>query len=143
MGNETKLDREPVFFDLNKQTEAASLNFHPFEFACKCKQRNKHYHLYYQELIDKLQWMRDQVKQPININSGYRCEKHNRSRQVKGGKSSQHLFGKAADIWSENITPFHLAFLAGHAGFNGIIIYNNFVHVDIRDDFYFEDKRGK
>jgi uncharacterized protein YcbK (DUF882 family) len=43
-----------------------------------------------------LQPLRDKVKRPIVITSGYRCKKVN---QLTGGKTtSQHLNGKAADF---------------------------------------------
>lgn len=45
---------------------------------------------------DVLQPIRDAWKQPISINSGFRCAKLN--RLVGGAANSDHLFGAAADI---------------------------------------------
>lgn len=129
---------EPIFFTLD-ETKQITTNFHMDELACKGRERYKHVHIYYQENVDRLQWIRDQIGVPIHINSAYRCEKHN--KKIGGAKYSQHLQGKAYDIRADRISPFHLAFLTGHAGFKGIIIYDNFVHVDSRDDYYFEDRR--
>ena len=46
--------------------------------------------------VNTLEPLRYLVKQPINVNSGYRSERLNKA--VKGSKTSQHLIGQAADI---------------------------------------------
>lgn len=43
-----------------------------------------------------LQPIRDKIKKPITVTSGYRCEKLNNA--VGGAKTSQHRYGQAADI---------------------------------------------
>lgn len=43
-----------------------------------------------------LQPLRDYIKMPIFVSSGYRCEQLNRA--VGGVKNSQHLTGEAADL---------------------------------------------
>ena len=46
--------------------------------------------------FEVLQQLRDYVKAPVVINSGYRCPKLNEA--VGGARQSQHLYGEAADI---------------------------------------------
>ena len=82
------------------------------------------------ELIRRLQAMRDEIGKPLIINSGYRCPEHNRA--VGGAANSQHLLGKAADMWVEGMSPDTLATHAEAVGFGGIGIYDTFVHVDTR-----------
>lgn len=43
-----------------------------------------------------LQPLRDAIKHPIQVTSGYRCDRVNKA--VKGSSTSDHKFGKAADI---------------------------------------------
>lgn len=71
-----------------------------------------------QEVIDNLTILRDNLLnplrelygKPIYINSGYRCPELN--KKVGGSKTSDHLYGYAADITtkdkSENIKLFNL-----------------------------------
>lgn len=67
---------------------------------------------------------------PIHITSGYRSPKQN--KLCGGAKLSQHLVGKAADIWCDGITPEKIAEKASHI-FGGIGIYKTFTHVDTRN----------
>jgi uncharacterized protein YcbK (DUF882 family) len=66
------------------------------------------------------------------VTSGYRCANCNKA--VGGAENSYHLFGMAADIWVEGISPRQLAEVAENIGFDGIGIYpdQGFVHVDVR-----------
>lgn len=82
------------------------------------------------QLLNKLQQLRDLIKKPIIITSGYRAPAYN--KRVGGASGSQHLLGKAADIKVSGISQNQLAKLAEQVGFNGIGIYKTFVHVDVR-----------
>ncbi|ERM82333.1 peptidase M15 family protein [Rhodonellum psychrophilum GCM71 = DSM 17998] len=72
----------------------------------------------------------------LNINSGYRCLKHN--TKVGGAKASKHMQGIATDIRCKTITPIELAKIierlmdAGKISKGGIGVYKTFVHYDIR-----------
>lgn len=46
--------------------------------------------------VNILQPLRDAIKSPIHISSGYRCERVN--NRTGGKPTSQHLLGQAADI---------------------------------------------
>ena len=69
---------------------------------------------------------REKLGMPVVVNSGYRCEKHNRN--VGGVPASQHLRGEAGDIMCEDNR--RLAKIIAELGkFNQMILYPTFVHV--------------
>lgn len=71
-----------------------------------------------QSLVDNvLQPLRDLIGKPININSGFRCEKLNTA--IGGSSNSQHMYGQAADIES--------------FGYSNWALFNA-----IRQNFYFD-----
>ena len=108
-------------------------NFKVSEFACKCCGKNN----IQQAVIDMCQKIRYELGLPVNINSGYRCPKHNAA--VSKAKTSRHIQGKAADlsIAGSALTIFlavHKLFLEGRLPELGYCIYypnKNFVHVDL------------
>ena len=107
-----------------------SANFSKKEFECKCgcKKYNMN-----PVLINAIQQLRDLIGQPIIINSGCRCMKHNLA--VGGVKNSLHVKGKAADIRVKGMDPETLAKHANNIvdfRSGGIGVYNTFVHVDVR-----------
>lgn len=85
-------------------------------------------------LVDNvLDPIREYVKAPIYINSGYRSEALN--DLVSGAKNSQHLIGRAADFTIRGFTPRDyksLAFwCADNLEFDQMIVYakRGFIHV--------------
>ena len=70
-----------------------SANFSRDEMTCACGCGKM---VANPRLIDALQELRDQVKVPIIITSGYRCTNFN--RRVGGVSNSYHISGQAADI---------------------------------------------
>jgi uncharacterized protein YcbK (DUF882 family) len=99
------------------------------EFVCKCGKCNTPVEV---ELILRLQELRNQFGQPLKINSGARCEEHNKA--VGGKPSSLHLLGKAADIKTSYMSKEERNRLLNLAKgmFNGIGVSDAFLHVDIR-----------
>lgn len=89
-----------------------------------------------QELARNLQVLRDYLKEPVKVLSGYRTPAYNRS--VGGARYSQHLLAKAADITVKSKTPKQLAAIVerliaqGKLKFGGLGVYPGFVHVDVR-----------
>lgn len=87
-------------------------------------------------LANNLQVLRDDIGEPLHINSGYRTPGYN--KKVGGVKSSQHLKAKAADITAKSYTPKKLAarieklIKAGKMKQGGLGIYPGFIHYDIR-----------
>ena len=110
-----------------------SKNFKSHEFACKGKGCCGTVKID-TELVDFLQKIRDHFGKPIIINSGYRCEKHNKA--VGGAASSLHTKGMAADIVVEGVKPAEVAKYAETIGVLGLGLYEgsdgNFVHIDTR-----------
>ena len=117
-------------------------NFNIDEFKCKgnlrgcdCEMPDDVYKNI-QELAENLQIIRDELQEPIKINSAYRCENHN--RKIGGSSKSQHVKGKAADIVVKNLTPDEVANALDNlqqGGFiksGGLGRYDTFTHLDIR-----------
>ena len=107
-----------------------SKHFPAREFACRCCGDVRIDPV----LLVALEWLRAVIGQPILINSGYRCEKHNAA--VGSTPSSQHRTGKAADIRVAGLRPETVAYAATQVPYfrdGGIGTYETFVHVDVRD----------
>lgn len=112
-------------------------NFWIHEFDCRDGTRVPYKYVpNITRLADCLQVIRDEVKGPIQIVSGYRTVTHN--AKIGGAPRSQHLIGKAADIVSQKHTPKQLAAIIeklirqGKIKQGGIGIYKSYVHYDIR-----------
>lgn len=87
--------------------------FERSEFECKCgcgKADMDH------DFMKKLVNLRLAVKNPVIINSGFRCRSHNET--VGGAENSPHLEGKAADI---SVSGSKAHKLIGHAEFCGFV----------------------
>ena len=111
-----------------------STNFKSTEFDCHgsgCCTSTK----VDENLVKYLQKIRDHFGKSVNINSGYRCSKHNAS--VGGASKSNHMEGMAADIVVNGVKPLEVAQYAEHIGMKGIGIYSWGVHVDTRTSKYF------
>jgi uncharacterized protein YcbK (DUF882 family) len=88
------------------------------------------------ELAKNLQVLRDDISEPVRLNSGYRTPAYN--KKIGGAPNSQHKKAKAADITAKSFTPKQLAarieklIKAGKMKQGGIGIYPGFVHYDVR-----------
>lgn len=88
------------------------------------------------ELAKNLQVLRDEVKKPIKITSGYRPAEYN--AKIGGAKSSRHITGQAADLKIEGYTPKQVAAIiekliaAGKMKEGGLGIYKTWIHYDHR-----------
>ena len=88
------------------------------------------------ELAKNLQVLRDEVKKPIKITSGYRPAELN--AKVGGATKSRHITGEAADFKIEGYTPKQVAAIiekliaAGKMKQGGIGTYSTWVHYDVR-----------
>lgn len=89
-----------------------------------------------QDLAKNLQVLRDEVKKPIKITSGYRPAEHN--AKIGGASKSRHITGQAADIKIEGLTPIYVASVieklisAGKMKQGGLGIYKSWIHYDTR-----------
>jgi uncharacterized protein YcbK (DUF882 family) len=92
-------------------------------------------------LCQQLELIREKLKVPILILSGFRTVSYNdllRLKDTKVAKNSQHLLGKAADIQAFAYNSLQIFYtILKLMNTNKIIkgglgLYNNFVHYDIR-----------
>ena len=77
-----------------------STHFDREEFSCKC---GCGFSAVDVELLRLLEEVREHFGKPVHINSGCRCEAHNKA--VGGSDGSQHKLARAADIVVEGIHP--------------------------------------
>lgn len=112
-------------------------NFALAEFYCRDGRKvPDEYLLNVMKLADNLQILRDEIGEPIHINSCYRPPDYN--KKIGGAKNSQHLTASAADITTKSYTPKQLAAVVerlikeGKLIFGGLGIYPGFIHVDLR-----------
>ncbi len=111
-------------------------NFKPEELSSK----SDGILMLYAPAIDALQAMRTELGRPLTINSAYRSPAHN--QKIGGAKRSRHLAGAAFDIRCWNGEHATIAAAARRHGFNGIIQYSTFVHVDFRARKYERNRRN-
>jgi uncharacterized protein YcbK (DUF882 family) len=87
-----------------------------------------------QELAKNLQVLRDEVKKPIKITSGFRDPSFN--KKIGGATQSRHITGQAADLKIEGYTPKQVAAIiekliaAGKMKQGGLGIYSTWIHYD-------------
>jgi len=87
-----------------------------------------------QELAKNLQVLRDEVKKPIKITSGYRDPSFN--KKIGGATQSRHITGEAADLKIQGYTPKQVAAIieklisAGKMKQGGLGIYSTWIHYD-------------
>ena len=106
-----------------------SKDFNRYEFSCQC---GCGFNTVDVELIIVVQDVRDYFGQPVRINSGCRCPKHNAA--IGGSKNSQHLFGKAADIVVLGVFAWDVdEYLKDkYPDKYGIGRYSGWTHIDVR-----------
>lgn len=87
-------------------------------------------------LAINLQVLRDEIREPLHVNSGYRTQTYN--KKVGGKPASKHLTAEAGDITAKSYTPKQLAvkieklIISGKMKQGGLGIYPGFVHYDVR-----------
>jgi zinc D-Ala-D-Ala carboxypeptidase len=104
-------------------------NFKPAEFACSHCGENE----IQEELLDRLQALRNRYGRPMRITSGYRCSKH--PIEAKKPSPGPHSSGLACDVGVEGADAHRLLGLALDAGFKGIGVQQKgtgrFLHLDL------------
>lgn len=118
------------------------------EFACKDGTAVPQ-HLYYniRMLAGCLEVLRGHFQLPIKINSGYRTPSYN--KKVGGALASQHLSANAVDISIIGVTPLLIFQTINNFIGKGllpkgyVILYNSFVHYDLRGHYKKLDYRTK
>lgn len=115
-------------FDKGKSVKL-SKHFQSIEFDCKCSYDSCTITYVDDDLISCLEILRIFFKNPLTINSGFRCVKHN--ADVGGKIGSIHMTGKAADIKIENVA-LDKVYEFSEKIFDGLGKYKTFIHVDKR-----------
>jgi len=106
--------------------------FSDYEFKCRC---GCGLYIPNEELLTKLDILREAIGQAVLVTSGTRCPGWN--LKVGGKPSSAHLAGEAADITTRNagvfeiIKLFYLAVTAATFKRAGIDLKKLFIHVDV------------
>ena len=116
MNNHTKYFSDPI--------SLSQLRCH-----CGCGKDNIEYNLL--TILDSL---RTKYGKAININSGVRCEEHN--KKVGGRKNSAHLHGLAVDIRCEDDRDrwILLDIIRAYLPIRRIGLGNGYIHIDIARD---------
>lgn len=106
-----------------------SNHFKVYEFRCK---DNTDPIFVAPVLVNVLETIREHFDKPVYINSAYRNPAYN--AMVGGAKHSMHMYGMAADIHINGVTPKQIAEYANTLmpDRGGIGIYNSFCHIDVR-----------
>jgi uncharacterized protein YcbK (DUF882 family) len=102
-----------------------SKDFSKSEFVCKC---GCGAFCLKDEMLQKVQQLRDAVKLPLIVTSGTRCNAHN--REVGGVDTSDHLDGIAVDLRCSDMKLLLRAALKMFPRV-GIGPKRSFIHVDI------------
>lgn len=111
-------------------------DFTASEFDCPCDKCGST--LIDLELVAGIQRMRDALRVPITVTSGYRCTLHQIELQERGletaKKKSTHEEGRAADISTGKHSGDQLEACARGCGFRAVGVGKMFIHIDMRDD---------
>ena len=111
-----------------------NLSRHEFACQCGCGFDTVDFGLppAIQGAVDRFQDKYPDKKISVIINSGSRCEKHNKA--VGGSDKSQHLFGKAADIVIAHVHADEVAdyFERTYPQSHGVGRYIGRTHIDDR-----------
>lgn len=108
-----------------------SEHFSRSEFKCKCEKCDCD--TVDAELLQYLETIREHFERPVVITSGHRCPAYN--RKVGGGKTSQHLYGRAADIVVKGIPAYLVQEFCEQIKVPGLGKYEDFTHIDTRSGF--------
>lgn len=86
--------------------------------------------LVHPRLLGGLDLLREHAGAPVIIKSGYRTHAHNENED--GARQSRHLWGMAADVEVEGMTPAEVQAWAEQQDWGGIGYYHTFTHLDVQ-----------
>jgi len=104
-----------------------SEHFERREFECRC---GCGFDTVDVELIKYLEKIRNHFNDSVRVSSGCRCQEYN--RVIGGATKSQHILGRAADIFVAGVESAHVADYAELIGVPGVGRYKSFTHIDSR-----------
>lgn len=114
----------------------ASAHFRSSEFDCPCLECKET--LIDDELLLRLDMLREYLGFPIKVTSGYRCEHYQLKLKEEGYETaagvSQHTLGYAADIKTGHHNGIELEIAARRCGFKAVGVGEHWIHVDLRWD---------
>lgn len=124
-----------IFFKKGEKKNL-SKHFSSTEFECHCSYPECVDQMVEQELINRLEKIREEVKMPLKINSGFRCtpyQKHLRDTHASTvvAKKSQHELGAGADAACG--MPYDEYLKVCEKYFTAIGLGKTFLHLDIRN----------
>ncbi len=105
--------------------EQITANFNRSEFACNCRCGRADIK---DDLVRRLQEVRNELGEAIVITSGIRCKKFNENI---GSPTSSHVTGYAADLKCGDSGYRQRLLKAVMLSFNRVGISKSFVHVDV------------
>ncbi len=106
-----------------------SKNFTKEEMECKCGCGLFNMSPKFIMMLEKI---RADIKMPMVITSGVRCENHN--AKVGGSPTSAHLTGDAVDVrYTSSKMLRDMVESAMKHGANGVGVYKSWVHIDIKE----------
>ena len=122
-------------FKINDPIVRVTPHFTLQEFGCRCPLCADKVQSIDKRLIEKLEWVRGQLGEPVMITSAWRSKEHQEDLRMRGYETSvgvsQHELGRAADIYAQDLQ--NLLSLC-RATFQAIGVGRTFLHVDLRDD---------
>lgn len=130
------LTQDNEFFKWNKgDKEKLSNHFNTVEFSCRCKFEECKEQKITKNLVTKLELVRETSKYPLEVLSGYRCQKYQDYLGSLGKETatgiSQHTLGNAADVNSKLLTILNLfPFINNYFDTYGVGL--GFIHCDLR-----------
>lgn len=119
------------------ESKPLSKHFNSAEFSCHCTHPSCQTQIIDEDLLAKLDAVRDELGEPVVITSGHRCDAYQADLRAQGYETakgiSQHELGKAADVHAD---PAHMPQLIEltRKHFKARGIAHTFVHVDLRCD---------
>lgn len=101
------------------------------EFRCKCSYTDCNHTLVSNDLLFAWNGMRSTWMNPLIVNSGFRCQKHN--KKIGGIDKSSHMTGLAIDISTYGMGEQEKTDLEHHARiyFDYVKVYKTFIHCQI------------
>ena len=125
----------PMQFKKGSQAQVGR-HFRAYEFDCPCPHCDEtKIDLDGVKLLDRT---RELLDAPVQITSGYRCDRYQQELKLRGYETakglSTHQVGKGWDLTTGKHTGLEIEKAARKAGFRAVGVGRTFAHVDTRSD---------
>lgn len=130
-GYQTNMNKTKVYIISKEKSLNIGYSLSHDEFRCKCAYADCTYTLVHPDLISVWNMVRAKFGAPLKVNSGYRCQRHNRN--VGGVEDSRHKKGQAIDISFEGMEEKEKSYLKNilDISFDTVLVYDSFYHCHI------------